>query len=76
VPTGAEPGVTADWRAALTDRWVRRWPGVLPVGHDLPRSLHDHPYDGGADVIAPTPGERETLRDRHRDRLSADSSGL
>lgn len=34
------------------------------------------PYDGGADVIAATPGHRDQLRDRHQDWLSAHPSGL
>ena len=35
-----------------------------------------HPYDGGADVIAPTVQERDALRRRHADWLSAHPSGL
>jgi hypothetical protein len=35
-----------------------------------------HPYDGGADVIAPTPAERDALRARHPDWLSHHPSGL
>ena len=34
-----------------------------------------HPYDGGADVIAPTAHDREVLKDRHADWLSAHPSG-
>lgn len=34
------------------------------------------PYDGGADVIAPTPNDRDRLRAAHRDWLPATASGL
>lgn len=34
------------------------------------------PYDGGADVIAATPAQRDQLRDRHQDWLSAHPAGL
>jgi hypothetical protein len=37
--------------------------------------LH-HPYDGGADVIAVSPGHRDQLRRAHTDWLSARRSGL
>lgn len=39
------------------------------------RRIH-HPYDGGADVIVPTPEERDRLRDRHPEWLSGMPSGL
>jgi hypothetical protein len=35
-----------------------------------------HPYDGGMDIILPTTAERDALRSRHRDWLSAHPSGL
>jgi hypothetical protein len=35
-----------------------------------------HPYDGGADVIAATPGHRDELRRAHKDWLSAHPAGL
>jgi len=35
-----------------------------------------HPYDGGMDVILPSSTERDALRDRHRDWLSTQPSGL
>jgi hypothetical protein len=35
-----------------------------------------HPYDGGMDVILSSSGERDVLRDRHRDWLSTHPSGL
>ncbi|WP_121717378.1 hypothetical protein [Streptomyces sp. E5N91] len=39
------------------------------------RRIH-HPYDGGADVILATPGERDRLRGRHTDWLSGHPSGM
>ncbi len=38
------------------------------------RRIH-HPYDGGADVLLPTPGERDALRARHTTWLSTHPSG-
>jgi hypothetical protein len=35
-----------------------------------------HPYDGGADVIAPSVHERDALKNRHADWLSAHPAGL
>lgn len=35
-----------------------------------------HPYDGGADVIAPTPHDRDALKKRHADWLSSHPAGL
>lgn len=35
-----------------------------------------HPYDGGMDVILPSPHARDALRDRHRDWLSRHPAGL
>jgi hypothetical protein len=35
-----------------------------------------HPYDGGADVIAPTVHDRDVLKKRHADWLSAHPAGL
>jgi hypothetical protein len=35
-----------------------------------------HPYDGGMDVITSSAAERETLKERHRDWLSAHPAGL
>jgi hypothetical protein len=35
-----------------------------------------HPYDGGADVIAPTAHDRDALKDRHPDWLSGHPAGL
>ncbi|MER7799368.1 hypothetical protein ABTX71_03465 [Streptomyces parvulus] len=39
------------------------------------RRIH-HPYDGGADVILATPGERDQLRGRHVDWLPGNAAGL
>ncbi|MFE9216017.1 hypothetical protein ACFYN3_06695 [Streptomyces lavendulae] len=47
--------------------------GVFFTDPDLTR-IH-HPYDGGADVILPTPQERDHLRDRHTSWLSEHPSG-
>lgn len=35
-----------------------------------------HPYDGGADVIAPSTSERDRLRENHRDWLSSHPHGM
>jgi hypothetical protein len=35
-----------------------------------------HPYDGGMDVILSSSGERDVLRDRHRDWPSTHPAGL
>ncbi|WP_221639906.1 DUF3885 domain-containing protein [Actinoallomurus bryophytorum] len=35
-----------------------------------------HPYDGGADVIAPTAGDRDILKNRHANWMSAHPAGL
>ncbi|MFG2964058.1 hypothetical protein ACGFZS_12350 [Streptomyces sp. NPDC048288] len=39
------------------------------------RRIH-HPYDGGADIILASPGERDRVRDRHADWLSGHPAGL
>ncbi len=36
----------------------------------------DHPYDGGADVIAPTTERRDEIKDHHRDWLCDHPEGL
>ncbi|MCH5672979.1 hypothetical protein MKW14_14275 [Streptomyces sp. CME 23] len=48
--------------------------GVIITDSRLSR-LH-HPCDGGADVIATSPEERDRLRDNHRDWLPANPTGL
>ncbi|OLZ69226.1 hypothetical protein AVW11_10610 [Streptomyces amritsarensis] len=71
------PGPMLPWelKAVYRNRWVRF--------HSLPESkryapgltrIH-HPYDGGADVILPTPEERDRLCTRHSAWLSAHPSG-
>ena len=35
-----------------------------------------HPYDGGADVILPSPTDRDELRNRHSEWLSRHPAGL
>ncbi|MFD9737584.1 hypothetical protein [Umezawaea sp. NPDC059074] len=47
---------------------------MLITDADLQRTYH--PYDGGADVILSTNSERDQLRSRHSDWLSAHPSGL
>ncbi|KMS67350.1 hypothetical protein ACM01_43145 [Streptomyces viridochromogenes] len=39
------------------------------------RRIH-HPYDGGADVVLTTPAERDEMRARHAEWLSAHPAGL
>ncbi|MCX5584853.1 hypothetical protein ACFV0H_13730 [Streptomyces erythrochromogenes] len=48
-------------------------PGIFVTDPGLTR-IH-HPYDGGADVILPTGGERDRLREQHSAWLSAHPSG-
>ena len=48
--------------------------GVILGPADL-RWLY-HPYDGGADVILPTPFERDALKERHPAWLSRHPAGL
>ncbi|WP_168714593.1 hypothetical protein [Streptomyces sp. A0592] len=48
-------------------------PGIFVTDPGLTR-IH-HPYDGGADVVLPAPGERDRLRELHSAWLSAHPSG-
>ncbi|WP_434094841.1 DUF3885 domain-containing protein [Streptomyces albidoflavus] len=48
--------------------------GVLITDTGMRRVLH--PYDGGADVLLTTPGERDRMGDRYADWLSRLRSGL
>lgn len=48
--------------------------GVMITDPEL-RRIH-HPYDGGQDVILATTAERDLLRERHADWLSAHPLGL
>nr|WP_237545483.1 hypothetical protein [Streptomyces sp. SID1046] len=47
--------------------------GVFVTDPGLTRMYH--PYDGGADVILPTRQERDRMRERHTDWLSAHPTG-
>ncbi|WP_445585630.1 DUF3885 domain-containing protein [Streptomyces griseoaurantiacus] len=67
------------WRHGCLDELLRdiadyKVGGVLITDTRL-RYIYD-PYDGGADVFLPTPGERDRMRDRHADWLSSHPSGL
>lgn len=48
--------------------------GVIITTADM--SWLYHPYDGGADVIAATAGQRDQLRREHQEWLSAHPAGL
>ncbi|QDY81206.1 hypothetical protein FQU76_21765 [Streptomyces qinzhouensis] len=66
------------WRRGCLDPLLRAaaddaLPGIFVTDPGLTR-IH-HPYDGGADVVLPTPGERDRLRDRHSAWLSGHPSG-
>ncbi|MDV9176790.1 hypothetical protein R6V09_42525 [Streptomyces sp. W16] len=67
------------WRPGAVDGILREvaddvLSGVIISDSGLTR-LH-HPYDGGADVIATNPEERDRLRESHRDWLPRNPSGL
>ena len=79
VSAGNEPMITAEWRAALTARWERRWPGVLPIGHGLRYSVHDrwvrfHSLPGSKRIPS-TSRERGVVLRRHRTVLQELSDG-
>jgi hypothetical protein len=65
------PGVLDDLLRAVADDEL----GNVIIGPSDLRWLY-HPYDGGADVILPSTADRDRLRDRHRDWLSSQPSGL
>ncbi|MBX6386610.1 MAG: hypothetical protein IRZ07_27155 [Microbispora sp.] len=70
---------TRPWRPGVIDTLLRAVAddeigGVILGPSDL-RWLY-HPYDGGADVILPTRGERDALKERHPAWLSPHPSGL
>ncbi|UWP80436.1 DUF3885 domain-containing protein [Dactylosporangium fulvum] len=70
---------TRPWKTGIADDILRavaddELGGVILAPSDL-RWLY-HPYDGGADVILPTPAERDTLKERHQTWLSTHPSGL
>ncbi|WP_134663143.1 MULTISPECIES: hypothetical protein [unclassified Amycolatopsis] len=67
------------WRTGLVDRLLRTvaddgTANVMIASLSFDR-VH-HPYDGGADILLPTTGERDELKRRHADWLSAHSSGF
>ncbi|TQJ89618.1 hypothetical protein [Streptomyces sp. SLBN-31] len=67
------------WRPGTVDTILREvaddvLSGVIITDSGLSR-LH-LPYDGGADVIAAGPEERDRLRDRHREWLPRNPAGL
>ncbi|MGW6733238.1 DUF3885 domain-containing protein [Streptomyces sp. NPDC055013] len=67
------------WRPGMVDGILREvaddvLSGVIITDSGLSR-LH-HPYDGGADVIATSPEDRNQLRDSHRDWLPRNPAGL
>ncbi|TWJ12219.1 hypothetical protein LX16_2974 [Stackebrandtia albiflava] len=67
------------WRTGCADPLLREVAdftraGVMVTDTRM-RRIH-HPYDGGADVLLATPEERDRLRDRHADWLSARQDGL
>jgi hypothetical protein len=67
------------WSAGCLDRLLRQVAddviaNVLVADTGL-RWLH-HPYDGGMDVLLSSAAERDALRDRHHEWLSAHPGGL
>ncbi|MGW4398465.1 DUF3885 domain-containing protein [Amycolatopsis nivea] len=67
------------WRTGLVDRLLRTvaddgTANVMIASLSFDR-VH-HPYDGGADVLLPTTSERDELKHRHADWLSAHPSGF
>ncbi|MDG5803358.1 hypothetical protein P9869_11910 [Streptomyces ossamyceticus] len=67
------------WRPGAVDEILREvaddvLSGVIITDSGLSR-VH-HPYDGGADVIAASPEERNRLRDDHRAWLPRNPAGL
>ncbi|MCE6996201.1 hypothetical protein LZG04_15525 [Saccharothrix sp. S26] len=67
------------WRTGLVDDLLRAVADDA-TGEVMITSLSSdrvhHPYDGGADVLLPTTGERDTLKRRHTDWLSTHQLGL
>ncbi|TVT56137.1 hypothetical protein FNH05_08655 [Amycolatopsis rhizosphaerae] len=67
------------WKTGCVDVLLRavaddRMAGVV-ITDELVRRVH-HPYDGGADVLLADRDERDRMRERHRDWLSAHPLGL
>jgi hypothetical protein len=67
------------WRSGLVDDLLRAVAddatGYVMITSLLFDRVH-HPYDGGADVLLPTTSERDALKRRHADWLSAHPLGL
>ncbi|WP_217280591.1 DUF3885 domain-containing protein [Kibdelosporangium persicum] len=67
------------WRSGLVDDLLRAVADDV-TGNVMITSLSfdrvHHPYDGGADILLPTTGERDALKHRHTDWLSAHPLGL
>ncbi len=66
------------WQRGCLDRLLRAvaddvLSGTFVTDAGLTRMYH--PYDGGADVILPTPQERDLMRERHAGWLSAHPRG-
>ena len=67
-----------EWEPGAIDGLLRRVADDAEAGvtiADLNLRWLFHPYDGGMDVLASTTADRDTLRDRHRNWLSAHPMG-
>lgn len=67
------------WRAGIVDVLLRAVADEVAANVMIASLSFDrvhHPYDGGADVLLPTTGERDRLKCRHPDWLSRRPSGL
>jgi hypothetical protein len=67
------------WRSGMADTLLQQVADevidyVLFVS--MAHEIVYHPYDGGADVILPSPSDRDTLRDRYTSWLSSHPLGL
>ena len=66
------------WRPGLVDDLLRAAADDAAVGVMITSPSFErvhHPYDGGADILVPTSGERDALKQRHTDWLSTHPSG-
>jgi hypothetical protein len=67
------------WQPGLVDELLRAVADDATANVMITSLLFDrvhHPYDGGADVLLPTTGERDALKRRHTDWLSAHPLGF
>ncbi|MFF1615312.1 hypothetical protein ACFVYA_46890 [Amycolatopsis sp. NPDC058278] len=67
------------WRPGLVDDLLRAAADYVTGGVMITSLAFDrvhHPYDGGADILLPTTGERDALKHRHTDWLSLHPSGF